>query len=54
MATLTPTLTLVSAAGQVSSDAMSVSVTDELSVTKDIIFFCYNSILSIKRYNNLI
>ena len=33
MATLTPTLTLTSAAGDITSDALSASVTDSLTVT---------------------
>tara|TARA_Y100000593_G_scaffold75044_1_gene138335 strand:+ start:309 stop:707 length:399 start_codon:yes stop_codon:yes gene_type:complete len=37
MATLTPTLTLSSAAGQVSSDALSLSVTDTMTVESPII-----------------
>ena len=35
MATLTPTLTLTSAAGDITSDALAVSVTDTLTVTGD-------------------
>ena len=44
MATLTPTLTLASAADQVSSDALSFSVTDELNVAAPIINMSRKSI----------
>tara|TARA_R100000306_G_scaffold62316_2_gene68569 strand:+ start:764 stop:1123 length:360 start_codon:yes stop_codon:yes gene_type:complete len=39
MAELTPTLSLTSAAGQVSSDALSMSVTDTLTINQKVISF---------------